>query len=250
MKNINKIIGCSAAVAAVVALGAFTTQAQNLLVNGSFENAGGFTANPVTTTSGPGGTTGVDQGWAAFGAAQSDMSSALNSSPESGSYSLLAQNGPGNNWNPQGAYQIVDGIVAGQTYNLSAYYLIDSSSANTGTYATPFAEQINFGNLVGGTWTTVGTSTATFGFGNAGATDGAAPSLNTWYQETGSLVAPAGASEAEVYMFYMDNGQTTVDQMYIDNASLVAAPEPSTLALAGLGGLGVLMVLIRRRQIA
>ncbi len=241
----HKIIGCSA-VAAALAL--TSAQAQNLLVNGSFENAGGFTANPITTTSVlPGGTTGVDQGWATFGGAQSDMSSAA-SSPEDGSYALLAQNAPGNIWNPQGAYQIVDGITAGVTYNLSSYYLIDSSSGNTGTYGTPFAEQINFGNLVGGTWTTVGGATATFGFGNAGPTDGAAPTLNTWYLETGSLTAPVGASEAEVYMFFMDNGQTTVDQMYIDNASLtVAVPEPTTLALAGLGGMSLLS-LIRRRN--
>ncbi len=177
---------------------------------------------------------------------QSDMSSAV-SAPEQGSFALLAQNAPGNIWNPQGAYQIVGGIVAGTTYNLSSYYLIDSSSGNTGTYGTPFAEQINFGNLVGGTWTTVGTSTATFGFGNASPSDGAAPILNNWYLETGSLVAPVGASEAEVYMFFMDNGQTTTDQMYIDNASLVAAPEPTTLALAGLGGAAALS-LIRRRK--
>lgn len=242
---LHKILGCST-VAAALAL--TTTQAQNLLVNGDFENAGGFTANPITTTSVlPGGTTGVDQGWALFGSAQSDMSSAV-SSPEHGSFALLAQNGVGNNWNPQGAYQIVDGIVAGTTYTLNSYYLIDSSSGNTGTYATPYAEQINFGNLVGGTWTTVGTSTATFGFGNASPSDGAAPTLNHWYLESGSLAAPVGASEAEVYLFFMDNGQTTVDQMYIDNASLTPAPEPTTLALAGLGGAAALS-LIRRRKV-
>jgi len=240
---LHKILSCSMAAAA---LGMTTTQAQNLLVNGSFESATGFTANPITTTSGPGSTTGVGLGWALFGGAQSDMSSAV-SSPEDGSFALLAQNGPGNNWNPQGAYQIVNGITAGTTYNISAYYLVDSSSGNTGTYATPFSVQLNFGNLVGGTWTTVGTG-ATFGFGNGGPTDGAAPVLNTWYHETGSLVAPAGASEAEVYLFYMDNGQTTVDQMYIDNASLTAVvPEPTTLALAGLGGISLLS-LIRRRN--
>ena len=246
----NKILGCST-VAAVLVLSASTTLAQNLLVNGSFEiggalGAGGFTTNPITTTSGPGSTTGVGTGWATFGAAQSDMSSAV-SAPEQGSYALLAQNGPGNNWNPQGAYQIVGGIVGGNVYNLSSFYLIDSSSGNTGTYTTPFAEQINFGNLVGGTWTTVAGASATFGFGNASPTDGAAPLVNTWYQESGSLWAPPGASEAEVYMFFMDNGQTTVDQMYIDNAQLVDVPEPTTLALAGLGGASLLS-LIRRRK--
>lgn len=231
--------GSSIGVAAAFMLNASSTQAQNLLVNGDFESASGFTANPITDS-------GVNQGWATFGAGQSDMSSAA-SSPESGSYALLAVNGPGNNWNPQGAYQIIDGIVAGQTYTLSAYYLIDSLSGNTGTYGTPFALQLNFGNLVDGTWTTVGTG-ATWGFGNGGPTDGAAPSLDTWYLETGSLVAPAGASEAEVYLFFMDNGQTTTDQMYIDNASFTTVvPEPTTMALAGLGGFGLLSLLRRRK---
>ncbi len=86
------------------------------------------------------------------------MSSAV-SSPESGNFSLLAQNGPGNNWNPQGTYQIVSGITAGTLYTFSSYFLQDSSSGNTGTYNTPVALQLAFGNFVGGVWTVVGTST-------------------------------------------------------------------------------------------
>jgi hypothetical protein len=242
MKMLHKILGCST-VAAALAL--TTTQAQNLLVNGSFENAGGFTANPITTTSGPGGTTGVGQGWAVFGGSQNNMSSAA-SSPQSGTYALLAVNNPGNNWNPQGAYQIVGGITAGTTYTLSSYFLQDSlqNGAFTGTYGTPIALQLNFGNLVGGTWTTVG-SGATWGFGPTPA--GAIPSMDTWYQGSVSLAAPAGASQAEVYLFFMDNGQTTTDAVFFDNAQLVATPEPTTLALAGLGGISLLS-LIRRRK--
>jgi hypothetical protein len=242
MKMLHKILGCSTAAAA---LALTTTQAQNLLVNGSFENAGGFTANPITTTSGPGATTGVGLGWATFGAAPTNMFSAV-SSPEDGSFALLAKNGPGNNWNPQGAYQIVGGVVDQEVYTFSAYYLQDSASPNTGTYGTPVALQVNFGNLVGGTWTTVAGASATWGFGPAPA--GAVSAINTWDLGSVSLWAPPGASEAEVYLFFMDNGQTTTDQMYFDNAALVPTPEPTTLALAGLGGMSLLS-LIRRRNI-
>jgi PEP-CTERM motif len=241
MKMSHNILGCSAIAATALAISASTTQAQNILVNGDFENAGGFTANPITTTSGSGGTTGVGAGWATFGGSQSDMSSSPDF-PQSGSFSLLAVNNPGNNWNPQGAYQIVGGIAAGQIYTLSSYFLQDT--AFSGTYGTPVALQIGFGNLVGGTWTAVGGST-TWGFGPAPA--GSVPSLNTWNQGSVTAMAPAGASEAEVYLFFMDNGQTSADTLYFDNAQLVPTPEPTTLALAGLGGAFALS-LIRRRK--
>ncbi|HVU27534.1 MAG TPA: carbohydrate binding domain-containing protein [Verrucomicrobiae bacterium] len=238
MKMLHRMMGGSIGVAAAFMLNASNTQAQNLLINGDFESASGFTANPISTTSGTGGTSGVNQGWATFGAGQSDMSSAA-SSPESGTYSLLAVNGPGNDWNPQGAYQIIDGIVAGQTYTLTAYYLIDSLSANTGTYTTPFDMSIHFGNLVGSTWTDVTTDET----GWSGV-----PSLDTWVQASITITAPVGASEAAVYLFYMDDAQTTVDQMYMDNASLVAVPEPTTMALVSMG-LAVPFYLLRRRKV-
>jgi hypothetical protein len=243
MKMFHNILGCSTVAAAALAISASTTQAQNLLVNGSFEDAGGFTANPITTTSGSGGTTGVGAGWATFGGSQSDMSSSSDS-PQSGNFSLLTVNNPGNNWNPQGAYQIVGGITAGQIYTLSAYFLQDT--AFTGTYGTPVALQIGFGNLVGGTWNAVGGST-TWGFGGTG-TDGSIPALNTWYQGSVTALAPAGASQAEVYLFFMDNGQTTTDTLYFDNAQLLPTPEPTTLALAGLGGAAALTMIRRRKS--
>jgi hypothetical protein len=117
MKKLSKIIGTGIGVVAALVMSASIAQAQNILVNGNFGigftadgtpptlNTGGYTINPITTTSGPGGTSGVGQGWATFGANPDDMTSAY-SAPESGGYALLAQNAPGNNWNPQGAYQV------------------------------------------------------------------------------------------------------------------------------------------------
>src|SRR5450755_2046414 len=122
MKMSHKILGCSI-VTAALALSASTTQAQNILVNGGFEDAGGFNAgNPI-------GLGGVGAGWANnFGGGVPNQS-AMSSSPDfphSGSFALLAQNAAGNAWNPQGSYQIVN-ASAGQTYTLSAFALADTA---------------------------------------------------------------------------------------------------------------------------
>jgi hypothetical protein len=235
MRKLHKITS-GGIVAAVVAFSALTTQAQpNLLVNPGFETSpAGFTANPITQAT-------VGQGWATFGASQTDMS-ASSDYPHSGSYALLAQNGMGNNWNPQGAYQVISGVTAGDIYTLSAYFLQDTPF--TGTYTTPIALQVGFGNWTTPTTFTTVTST-TWGFGPAPA--GSIPALNTWYQGSVSAVAPAGATDAIVYLFFMDNGQTAPDSVYFDDASLTAVvPEPSSFALLGLAA--VPFYFLRRRQ--
>jgi hypothetical protein len=235
MKMLHKILGCSTAAAA---LALTTTQAQNLLVNGDFENAGGFTANPITVA-------GIGQGWAAFGATgQNDMSSAAGADvPKSGSFALLEQNGAGNNWNPAGAYQIVGGITAGTTYTFSIWAITDTGS----TWGpTPVDLQLSFNDSsgTGGTQTPTGLSPndGSFSFGTS-----VANTANGWTQYTVSAIAPAGSQYAMVYAMFMDNGQVATENMFFDNASLVAAPEPTTLALAGLGGAAALS-LIRRRK--
>jgi hypothetical protein len=241
MKMFHNILGCSAIAAAALAISASTTQAQNLLVNPGFDT-GAFTANPITSA-------GENQGWATFGASQNDMSSSPIASPLSSPDALLAVNNPGNNWNPQGAYQIVSGINVGWTYTLSSSFLTDTGTS----YGTPVAMQLGFGTFSGGSFVDLGTveggagTNVNWGFGDNGSQHGAIPSQNTWYSASVSATAPAGATDAIAYLFFMDNGQITTENVYFDNSSLMAAPEPTTLALAGLSGAFTLS-LIRRRK--
>ncbi len=235
MKKFSKLIGIGIGVVAALVISASTAQAQNLLTDGSFEN-GTFTGNPI-------GLAGVGQGWANnFGGAvpvQSDMSSAA-ASPEDGSYSLLTVNAVGNNWNPVGTYQIVGGgvngvnINVGATYSLSAYALQDANTPLSGTYGTPIDMQIQFLDS-----TLANISTIDLGWSALGP-------VGTWQQYSLSGVAPAGTVYASAYLMFMDNGQTSPDIVYFDNA-ILSVPEPTTLALLSLG-LAVPLYVIRRRK--
>jgi Carbohydrate binding domain/PEP-CTERM motif len=244
MKTLNQIIGSSIAIAATIALSASTAQAQNLLVNPGFDNAAGFTSNPILPA-------GVNQGWATFGASQNNMFNSPVDAPLSDGYALLAVNNPGNNWNPQGAYQVVSGITPGTTYTYSIWAITDTGS----TWGpTPVDIQLSFGDgsvnpastppgAVATTATPVDLSpnNGSFNFGTS-----VANNANGWVQYTVSATAPAGSVYGIVYAMFMDNAQITTENMYFDNASLTAVvPEPTILALLGAG---LTFGLLRRRN--
>src|ERR1035437_2205231 len=194
MKILNTIIGSSIAVAAALAFSASTTQAQNLLVNGSFENSA-FTANPISLTSGPNGTSGVGQGWATFGngggiAVQTNMFNSF-SSPQSGSNALLETVMPGNGWNPAGAFQIVSGITAGQTYRFSIWALTDTVNDGYANTTAGVLFQLGFGNFSNPT------NAAQFvSLGSAVSPAPHLPAINIWTLYIATGVAPVGATEA------------------------------------------------------
>ena len=118
---------------------------------------------------------------------------------------------------------------------------------DTGTaYAEPVDLQLNFGSLSGSTWTTATGGANSWGF-NSPVGSGTIPTQGTWYSGGITAVAPAGATEASIYVMFMDGGQTKTEDVYFDSGSLVATPEPATIALLGMG-LAFPLYLIRRRK--
>jgi hypothetical protein len=232
MKMLHKILSCSTAAAA---LALTTTQAQNLLVNPGFESATLWTGNPITLAT-------VGDGWDNnFGGspqAPNDMSSSADS-PHSGSYALLAANAAGNAWNPQGTYQIIANSSAGATWSASVWALTDTGTLGAAVAgAGPVDFQVQFLN---GTLGNI--STADYGWSAIAAND-------TWQQYSFSGTVPAGTQYISVYDFAMigPGAAGTVNVYFDDNSLTVSAvPEPTTLALAGLGGISLLS-LIRRRN--
>ena len=239
MKMLQKVLGCGT-VAAAFAISASTVQA-NLVVDPNF--AGPGTANPITVA-------GVNQGWALFSGASSasfagNMPASIYSPLGSPAVNtaLLETANVGNNWNPAGAYEIVTGITPGQTYTFSIWALTDT--ANDAFSATGgMLVQLGFETPALGGASTVENPNNVVGL------NAAVPAVQgVWTEYSVSATAPAGYTDAIMYNMFQDNGSTTItENMYYDGASLVAAPEPTTLALAGLGGAAALS-LIRRRKV-
>lgn len=217
-----KILGSAFGVSAAFALSISTTQA-DLLVNGSFESAAGFTANPITV-----GT--VGQGWANnFGGYAPSQSTAF---VEDGTYSLLTQNNPGNNWNPVGTYQIISGAIVGQQYTLTAWAYSSGYTTTSFAGSGPIDIQLQFldSSLANITTTETGWSALTVG---------------QWTQYTVTATAPVGAVNIAPYLMFMEANQTAADSVYFDNVSLTTVPEPASLATLLLG---LPMFFIRRRK--
>jgi PEP-CTERM motif len=255
MKMLNKIIGGSIAIAAVLAFSASTTQAQNLLVNPGFDLSapgiytGYYTPNPIytsdslahigTANSSSNHYSGVGQGWATFGSSQSDMASSPDS-PISSPYAMLVHQAAGQAWAAGGGYQIVT-ITPGQQYTYSMFALTDTGIAST--YANPVDLQLVFLNSSG---TTNGFTTALGNWASPGFSF-TLTANDTWQQFSATVTAPTDAAYAEVYAMFMQNGnQTYAQNVYFDNGSLVATPEPVSLALVGMGLAS--FYLIRRRK--
>jgi hypothetical protein len=234
-KLLYKIIAGSMGVNAAFALSA---QAQTW-VDPNF--AGPGTANPITTST-------VNQGWATFNnsgtAVLADTMSSSNYSPYNGaSTALLETVLPGNNWAPAGAYQIITGITPGVTYTLSAYVLTDTANdayaATAGILLQLGFEPANLSNV-----------SSVEDPGSSVNDDYALPTEGVWTEISVSATAPAGYTDAICYLMFQDNASATaVEDLYWDDALLTSpVPEPSGLALVGMGLAAVPFYFRRQRK--
>jgi hypothetical protein len=228
-KTIGGIVGIAAALA-------LNVQAQNLLVNGDFENAGGFTANPIGVPTG----TGISGGWACFSAntLQSNMH-ASPSSPESGTYALLSDQTavpPNWGWAGEGAYQIVPITpVAGNNVNYTVWTLTDNGVSQGMAQS---GMSFNFYDAAG----------VNLGGGGSQWMGWVAPLADgVWYQMSATAQAPANAAYVCVYAMQASYTGGNDLLVYFDNAVLEVTPEPSTMALLGMG-LAIPFYFIRRKS--
>jgi hypothetical protein len=214
MNGIRKFIGSSVAAAALVFV-AGQVSAQNLVLNPGFET--GTTAN-----------------WSVLGA---------NGSTET--VNVQAGNGP----SAAGSfdtYMFNDAAAA----NLALQQSTALGDANAGTVTYSFDLKVD-SSLVGGVvfihmWDINSTGgVIDQGPGLKG------PYFNTsWQTYTGSWVAPAGVNHFEVeFDCTTGAGAGSTEAIEVDNMSLTqAVPEPTTLALVGLGMVGAVLGLRKRRS--
>ena len=180
--------------------------------------ASNILAQTQTVNVGPG------EGWTLFGGAS-----------WVGNNTILAQNAPNNDWVNSGGYEIISGVNVGSQYTFTTDYMTDTGISLS--MFNPVCLLLTFENS---SWVNIGTVENGYGF-DSGGYDYSAPAMNTWYEGSVSGTAPLGATSVVVYAFFIDDNQTTTENVYFQNMSLtpLPTPEPTTYVLMVLGLIGL-----------
>jgi len=205
---------------AISALAISTTSKANLLVDPGAEGQ----------VVGPGGI----GGWSLF----NGMAFSTNFA-HSGSWSLNG-NGPGGFTVP-GAFQTLP-ASGGQVYTMTAFGLTPATAANVPN--SWGALQITYFAGTNGTGANLGTVETSPGNAKVGNHVDSTTPLNTWVPLSVTATAPAGAQSMQVFDLVLD--QTPMN-VYFDDQDLELVPEPSTVAMALTGLLGLVAFAKKRR---
>lgn len=222
MKNLIKSLTiCTVAGAVALTLTVSTSQAQNLLTDPGFE---GQVSAPNPNPNGV-------PGWANFGGATFSTAVA-----HSGDWSLYTPDN-GGGYNVPGSYQVF-AASPGEIFTLSGWvYTPNVLVANDNDFAIL---QLSFftgtppNNYAGG----AGVGPAV-GVNIGDPIGGGAIALPQGVWTYASVTATAGAGTGSVGAYILDINADANADFYFDDMSLTAVPEPSSMALIGLGILGV-----------
>ena len=153
-----------------------------------------------------------------------------------GGLNVLQLYGPFNGqWDAAGAVQNI-AVSAGQTLTLTGYGM-DPSGDPMLTTGLGFGEiQIVFRNSGGTGLLTI----------DSNAIDKSAGNYDVWQLLTASGVAPATTVSADIYALHVNGPDYSGGSAYFDDLAVVV-PEPSSIALALAGLLGLTAVIRKRR---
>jgi hypothetical protein len=142
-------------------------------------------------------------------------------------------------WDDVGMYQDVFDVVVGQEYEYSVSAISKAADKLKGWDLVVRSE------WTAANWATIGSTNIGYFFG-AKSESNPGDGTETWKVISGTDTAPAGAAHGKIYFQLVQGGSWdyTGGSVCFDNVSVVAIPEPVTMALLGIGGL----LFIRRRK--